>query len=138
MKKTKLRQLAVNDGPSKNKEHKFVNNYIKTTRYTLFSFLPMCLLHQYQKMANLYFLLLSALSLIPAISPWTPASQIVPTALVLIISLVREGFEDLLRFRNDRKINSQYFEKINPDTGKTDKIRSSDIKVGDVLVIHDE
>jgi len=43
----------------------FPSNYIKTTKYTAWSFLPLCILFQFRRFANCYFLLICILSLFP-------------------------------------------------------------------------
>lgn len=114
----------------------FVDNYIKTTKYTLWNFLPLSLLYQYKRLANCYFLLLSILGCIKEISPWNPITQIVPTVFVLIVAILREGYEDYLRYRADKHTNEKPVGKIT-STGLCSEIRSSKIKCGDFLLIRD-
>ena len=86
-------------------EQAYADNYIKTTKFTVWSFLPLALAYQYQRLANWYFLVLSILGAIPGISPWSPVTQITPTVFVLMVAVVREGVEDYLRYRADRHTN---------------------------------
>jgi hypothetical protein len=99
-----MRKLYIND-PNKNSEFIFCSNYIRTTKYTLLTFLPLSILYQYLRLANCYFLLLSLMTLIPSISPWAPETQIVPTIFVLLISVVREAYEDIKRYSSDSRTN---------------------------------
>ena len=57
---------------------------------------------------------------------------------MLIVSIIREGYEDIQRYRNDRKVNRREFKRINPNTGKKESVTSSEIKVGDMLYIREE
>ena len=50
------RQLRTNDHEF-NSTFQYVNNYIRTSKYTLLSFVPQNLFEQFQRVANLYFLL---------------------------------------------------------------------------------
>jgi P-type E1-E2 ATPase len=75
---------------------------------------------------------------IPTISPWLPASQVSPTILVLAISIIREAFEDCHRHSLDTRVNSEVVQRIKAGDGTLEKIKSKDIKVGDILVIRDE
>jgi hypothetical protein len=64
-----LRDFEVNTVFAEdNTERKFVGNAIRTTKYTCLTFLPLNLFHQFTKMANCYFLLLTLMCLIPGIS----------------------------------------------------------------------
>jgi len=61
------RVFQVNDCVGK--RDRFCSNYVKTTRYTKWNFLPLCLFFQYTKVSNLYFLLSAIIQAIPIISP---------------------------------------------------------------------
>jgi hypothetical protein len=98
-----LRSFTINL-PASNKQL-FGSNYIKTTKYTLYSFLPLSILNQYKRIANIYFLALSVLCLIPEISPWDPVTQIAPTIFVLGIAIIREAIEDYYRYQSDTLSN---------------------------------
>ena len=41
------------------------DNYIRTTKYTFWSFLPLSLMYQFKREANIYFLLQAILNSIP-------------------------------------------------------------------------
>jgi hypothetical protein len=56
----------------------FPSNYIKTTKYNIITFLPFSLLKQFLRIANVYFLIISILALIPSISSISPATAIAP------------------------------------------------------------
>ena len=45
----------------KNKLQKNISNYIKTTKYSAVSFLPMSLLYQFYRFSNIYFLFIAIL-----------------------------------------------------------------------------
>ena len=135
-----MRDLYINDDlndVSKNKEMKFVSNFIKTTKYTIFSFLPQSIINQYKRLANWYFLVLTCMGFIPSISPWEPMAMLQPTILVLLISMIREGFEDYTRYKMDKVINSDKVERIRPGTGSLETVKSQDVKVGDILLIRE-
>jgi phospholipid-transporting ATPase len=83
------------------------SNYISTTKYNIITFLPLALLLQFKRYANIYFLFSAILQSIPTISPLSPASAIAPLAFVLALSMVREGFEDYKRWKSDKKDNAQ-------------------------------
>jgi len=56
----------------------FPSNYIKTTKYNILTFVPFSLLKQFLRIANIYFLIICILSLIPEISSISPLTAILP------------------------------------------------------------
>lgn len=84
---------------------KFKGNSVSTTKYNVFTFLPKGLFEQFRRVANLYFLMISILSTTP-ISPVHPVTNVVPLSLVLLVSLIKEAFEDWKRLQNDMSINN--------------------------------
>ena len=71
-------------------------NYIKTSKYNLITFLPKNLFEQFQRLANFYFLVLMVLQLIPIISSIAWYSTAIPLAFVLIVSAIKEGYDDFV------------------------------------------
>jgi len=61
------------------------------------NFLPKALLLQFERYANIYFLVIAILQCIPDISPLSSWSAIAPLVFVLAVSMTREGFEDVAR-----------------------------------------
>ena len=74
----------------------FATNKVKTTKYSLLTFVPKCTIHQFSRFANLYFLVTALIMLIPILTPVHPLTSIGPLAFVLIISMIKEAIEDLV------------------------------------------
>jgi hypothetical protein len=72
----------------------FQNNYIKTSKYSVLTFLPLNLFEQFQRLANFYFLCLLVLQMIPAISSLTPVTTAVPLIGVLALTAVKDAYDD--------------------------------------------
>ncbi|KOB74720.1 putative phospholipid-transporting ATPase ID, partial [Operophtera brumata] len=70
------------------------NNYIKTSKYSIITFLPLNLLEQFQRLANFYFLCLLVLQLIPAISSLTPITTAIPLIGVLALTATAAMSQD--------------------------------------------
>jgi phospholipid-transporting ATPase len=83
----------------KYREEKMVypTNFIKTSRYNVVDFLPIALLLQFTRYANVYFLVSAILTSISEISPISPITSILPLVVVIGISMIREGMEDWYR-----------------------------------------
>jgi len=129
------RVIYLNDD-ERNAEYPYHSNYIKTTKYNIVTFLPVALLLQFLRVANIYFLIIAILQSIPAISPLNAYTAVLPLAFVLTISLIREGIEDFRRYKSDRVINKAQFKKYY-EKGTFLEIQSKNIKVGDILLIED-
>ena len=79
-KKTLPRQIPDENGILK----KFVSNHIVTSKYTAINFLPKFLVEQFRKLANVWFLLVSILELIPQIAISAPGTGTAPTLIFMI------------------------------------------------------
>ncbi|CAM8884390.1 unnamed protein product [Rhodiola kirilowii] len=90
---------------------RFKGNSVSTTKYNVLTFLPKGLYEQFRRVANLYFLFISILSTTP-ISPVSPITNVVPLSLVLLLSLIKEAYEDWKRFQNDLSINNSLIEVL--------------------------
>lgn len=76
----------------------YAGNYVRSTKYTLASFIPKSLFEQFRRVANFYFLVTGFLSL-TSLSPTSPVSALLPLAFVIAASMVKEAIEDWERKR---------------------------------------
>ncbi|KAE9419902.1 hypothetical protein Angca_005941, partial [Angiostrongylus cantonensis] len=83
------------------------SNWVQTNNYTLLNFLPKFLFIQFKQIANLYFLILAFIQLLPGLSPFGKQATLVPLMFIIGCSAVREIYEDVLRRFRDRKMNYQ-------------------------------
>lgn len=91
------------------KEHpngKRPNNRIRTTKYTLLSFLPKNLFEQFYRVANLYFLIIVLLNWMPPINAFGKEIAMIPVMFVLGVTAVKDLFEDRRRHASDKRINN--------------------------------
>jgi phospholipid-transporting ATPase len=84
----------------------FRDNKIKTSKYSLLTFLPKNLLEQFSKLANVYFLLISFMQMISiiSISAGEPV-MLMPLSFVIAVSMIKDIFEDYKRHKSDRLEN---------------------------------
>lgn len=130
------RVIFLNDD-ARNAKYPYTSNYIKTTKYTIITFVPLALLLQFLRVANIYFLIIAIIQCIPAVSPLSPYTAILPLIFVLGVSMIREGIEDYRRYKSDKKTNNDVFKKL-MSKGEFVDIKSRDIKVGDILIIEED
>ncbi|KAK6252623.1 hypothetical protein QUC31_014343 [Theobroma cacao] len=124
-----FRTIYCNDREA-NYAHRFKGNSISTTKYNFFTFLPKGLYEQFRRVANLYFLMVSILSATPY-SPVHPVTNVVPLSLVLLVSLVKEAFEDWKRFQNDMAINNTLVDVLQDQ--RWESIPWKRLQVGDIV-----
>ena len=88
-------------------ESQYVGNKVSSTRYTLISLLPKNLFEQFQRSANLWFLLVSIFQLIPfEINPVDSWTTVVPLSILIGLTLCKDAYNDYNRAKDDRKTNS--------------------------------
>ncbi|CAD8052350.1 unnamed protein product [Paramecium sonneborni] len=111
----------------------FPTNFIKTSKYNIVTFLPLSLLGQFRRYANIYFLFIAIIQSFPIISPLNPISAIAPLVFVLGLSMIREAMEDISRHKSDNEVNAMDCTKI--VNNRKVKTTWADLKVGDLLFI---
>ncbi|XP_035707626.1 phospholipid-transporting ATPase ID isoform X1 [Folsomia candida] len=124
------RRIRAND-PAFNSKFSYANNYIKTTKYTVITFLPLNLFEQFQRLANFYFLCLLVLQMIPVISSLTPYTTVFPLLLVLTLTATKDAYDDWQRHLNDSQVNNR--KSLVLRNGLLKEERWHKVIVGDVI-----
>lgn len=82
------------------------NNSIRTAKYTIWNFFFLNLFEQFKKPANVYFLVLSILQVIPAISiSQGQPTILMPLCFVIVVAMIKDFLEDWKRTKSDREEN---------------------------------
>ena len=89
------------------KDQKFPKNEVKTTKYTPYNFLFKNLFAQFRKLSNFYFLIIMFMQMVEtiSISNGQPAMAL-PLVAVVAISMSKDAFEEIMRYREDKKANN--------------------------------
>ncbi|XP_011498734.1 PREDICTED: phospholipid-transporting ATPase ID isoform X3 [Ceratosolen solmsi marchali] len=114
-----------------NLQFNYANNYIKTSKYSVLTFLPLNLFEQFQRLANFYFLCLLVLQLIPAISSLTPVTTAIPLIGVLTLTAVKDAYDDFQRHSSDSQVNNRKSWTLRGTKLREEKW--SQVQVGDVI-----
>ena len=130
-------QFYINNAKRNKEELKFKSNEVDTRKYNFVTFLPKALFYQFNRPANIYFLISAILQCIPMISPLGPTSAIIPLAIVLSASLIREGIEDCNRGNLDRQQNEEKCQFYNNVTNKWEETQSGKLYVGDIISVRE-
>ncbi|EPY50778.1 P-type ATPase [Schizosaccharomyces cryophilus OY26] len=83
----------------------FIKNNIVSSRYNKYNFVPLQIIAQFSKTANCYFLLIAIMQMIPGWSTTGTYTTIIPLLIFISIAILREGFDNYRRYRQDRVEN---------------------------------
>eukprot|EP00798_Chlamydomonas_sp_ICE-L_P004076 gene4076-14171_t len=119
-------------------------NEIRTSKYTVLNFLPVNLFMQFTRVANLYFLIISALQFIPQLSPTSWFTTVMPLVFVLAINAVKEGIgggttrykRHMEKDRSDTEVNARLVEVLRAGKGEV-ATAWRDVVVGDIVKVLD-
>ncbi|XP_041609607.1 phospholipid-transporting ATPase VA isoform X4 [Vulpes lagopus] len=84
---------------------RLADNRLKTTKYTLLSFLPKNLFEQFHRLANVYFVFIALLNFVPAVNAFQPGLALAPVLFILAVTAFKDLWEDYSRHRSDHEIN---------------------------------
>lgn len=84
------------------------NNKIRTTKYTLLSFIPKNLFEQFHRIANIYFIFIVLLNWVPAVNAFGKEIAMLPVLFVLGVTAIKDLFEDRRRHLSDKRINNSF------------------------------
>ena len=115
------------------------NNIVRTSKYTILTFLPVNLFEQFAfKVANLYFLIIMFMQTVTviSISNGQPA-MLPPLAFVVILSMIKDAYEDYKRHKEDAEGNSAETEVFSKEEGAFKTAKWAEIQVGDIVRVHE-
>lgn len=127
------RIVRLNDPVTNDREGKFCDNFVSTSKYNVISFTPKFLFEQFSKYANVFFLFTACIQQIPNVSPTNRYTTIVPLGLVLLASAFKEVKEDFRRHQSDGELNARVAQVLDPGSGTFEARRWRHIRVGDVV-----
>uniref|UniRef100_A0A8C7R802 Phospholipid-transporting ATPase n=1 Tax=Oncorhynchus mykiss TaxID=8022 RepID=A0A8C7R802_ONCMY len=108
-------------------------NGIRTTKYSLLSFIPMNLFQQFHRVANLYFLFLVMLNWVPVVEAFQKEITMIPLVVVLIVIAIKDALEDYRRYRFDQKVNNNIATIYSKKQQTYVDQRWQDVRVGDFV-----
>uniref|UniRef100_UPI0037E7B370 phospholipid-transporting ATPase VD n=1 Tax=Semicossyphus pulcher TaxID=241346 RepID=UPI0037E7B370 len=106
----KRRTVFARHGPHQQEYEAVSKNYkgnaIRTTKYSLLTFIPMNLFQQFHRAANLYFLFLALLNWVPVVEAFQKEITMIPLLVVLTVIAIKDALEDYRRYLFDKKVNN--------------------------------
>uniref|UniRef100_A0A8C2WMS6 Phospholipid-transporting ATPase n=1 Tax=Cyclopterus lumpus TaxID=8103 RepID=A0A8C2WMS6_CYCLU len=142
------RTVRVHTGHEHNPNRHYANNRIKTTKYTVLSFLPKNLFEQFHRFANVYFVFIALLNFVPVVNAFQPELALAPVVFILSVTAIKDLWEDYRRHRSDTEINHmdclvysraerRYVERFwkEVQVGDFIRLRCNEILPADVLLL---
>ncbi|XVF42961.1 hypothetical protein PTKIN_Ptkin02bG0001900 [Pterospermum kingtungense] len=111
----------------------YCDNYVRTTKYTVATFLPKSLFEQFRRVANFYFLVTGILSF-TSLSPYSAISAIIPLIIVVGATMIKEGVEDWRRQQQDIEVNNRKV-KVHQGDGNFHYSEWKNLRVGDIVKV---
>ncbi|KAM6939348.1 phospholipid-transporting ATPase VA [Lycodopsis pacificus] len=146
--RTRTRTVHSNALHEENPNRHYANNRIKTTKYTVLSFLPKNLFEQFHRFANVYFVFIALLNFVPVVNAFQPELALAPVVFILSVTAIKDLWEDYRRHRSDTEINHmdclvysraerRYVEKFWKEVTVGDfiRLRCNEILPADVLLL---
>ncbi|EME89554.1 uncharacterized protein MYCFIDRAFT_86408 [Pseudocercospora fijiensis CIRAD86] len=91
--------------------HGFISNTIRSSRYTIWDFLPKQIIWQATRLSNFYFICIGVPQTIPGLSTTGNYTTILPLTFFILLTVLKEGYDDFKRHRMD-KVENNYFAKV--------------------------
>ena len=96
----------------------FPSNRLNNQKYTLLSFIPLLLYNEFKFFFNMFFLVTALTQFIPSLKVGLMVTYLAPLLFVLMITMLKEAYDDLQRLRRDRELNLTKFERIVKEQNK--------------------
>ncbi|CAL9103689.1 unnamed protein product [Musa acuminata var. zebrina] len=115
-------------------------NAVRTAKYSFLTFIPRNLFEQFRRLAYVYFLAIAVLNQLPQLAVFGRGASVLPLAFVLLVTAVKDAYEDWRRHRSDRVENGRAAAVLDPaGSGQFRSRRWKDLRVGEVIkVLADE
>ncbi|BFI07575.1 hypothetical protein MPTK1_2g13400 [Marchantia polymorpha subsp. ruderalis] len=128
------RVVYINNPERTLENHPMANNKVRTSKYTFLSFLPRNLFEQFHRFAYIYFLIIVILNQIPQLAVFGRTASLFPLVFVLVITAIKDAYEDWGRHRSDRTENNRSSLVLQDGHYKPKKWKH--IRVGEMIMIH--
>ncbi|KAJ7535445.1 hypothetical protein O6H91_12G034100 [Diphasiastrum complanatum] len=128
------RIVYINNPQKTNQKYDVSGNRIHTSKYTWYSFIPRNVFEQFHRVAYIYFLIILILNQIPQLAVFGKTASLFPLLFVLLVTAIKDGFEDWGRHKSDRVENNRVafvLDKNHFAPKKWERVR-----VGEMVKVH--
>ncbi|KAK1059223.1 drs2 neo1 protein [Friedmanniomyces endolithicus] len=103
----------------------YISNSVVSGRYTIWDFLPKQFWFQCTRLHNFYFLCIGIPQTIPGLSTTGSYTTILPLTFFLLLTICKEGWDDMKRHKMDKVENNQYATVLRKRQAAVDGVASS-------------
>ncbi|XP_067351598.1 probable phospholipid-transporting ATPase VD isoform X2 [Channa argus] len=133
----KHRTVFARHGPQQHEyeavSKSYKGNAIRTTKYSLLTFIPINLFEQFHRAANLYFLFLVLLNWVPVVEAFQKEITMIPLLVVLTVIAIKDALEDYRRYLYDKKVNNNVVQVYCSKQKEYIDQHWKDVRVGDFV-----
>ncbi|KAF5371423.1 hypothetical protein D9757_010009 [Collybiopsis confluens] len=91
---------------------KYERNKVRTSKYTIITFIPKNLFEQFRRVANVFFLLLVVVQVFPVFGAANGSIAALPLAFIIIVTALKDAIEDYRRASLDDQVNNSAVTRI--------------------------
>ncbi|PFH57354.1 hypothetical protein XA68_15195 [Ophiocordyceps unilateralis] len=88
--------------------HAYLSNDVRTSRYTIWDFIPKQFFFQFSRVGNFYFLCVGIPQTIPGLSTTGSFTTILPLLFFVLLTVAKEGYDDYRRHLLDKVENANF------------------------------
>jgi len=104
----------------KTRPRSFPTNRLNNQKYNVLTLIPIVLFNQFKFFYNFFFLVIAISQFVPALKVGFLFTYIAPLAFVLLITIIKEFFDDIQRMRKDKDLNYKKYEYVSPPSHFSD------------------
>lgn len=112
---------------------RFGDNSIRTAKYTPLTFLPLDIGIQFTKVANIYFVFLGILQMMPVLNSNPIPSILLSLTCVVSLSVIKDLVENMKAWKRDAAENDRMVNAFEGDSFKN--VRSESLRVGSIVKV---
>jgi len=132
-----MRRISLSGKMDRATRWLFGTNKLTNTKYTWYNFVPIVLFNQFKFFFNLFFLIVALSQFVEELRVGFLISYIGPLVFVLLITMVKEIYDDTKRANRDAELNGRVYKKIDVKAGLAPMVPSSDLQVGDIIQVNE-
>ncbi|KAF9042681.1 phospholipid-translocating P-type ATPase [Rhodocollybia butyracea] len=91
---------------------RYKRNKVRTSKYTILTFIPKNLFEQFRRVANMFFLVLVVVQLFPIFGAQSGALAALPLIFIITVTALKDAIEDYRRAALDEQVNTSAVTRI--------------------------
>ncbi|KIP01649.1 hypothetical protein PHLGIDRAFT_32482 [Phlebiopsis gigantea 11061_1 CR5-6] len=91
---------------------RYARNKVRTSKYTIVTFVPRNLFEQFRRVANLYFLALVIVQVFPVFGAPAAQTSALPLLFIISVTAIKDAIEDYRRAALDEEVNNSAATKL--------------------------